>query len=53
MLLFLSEAQQDQIESFLREGLITDGNHHKQWYLAQITKILAPQLHIEDEGIPP
>ena len=35
----MSESIQDTIELVL-EGLLVDGEHHKQWYLEQIIKKL-------------
>ena len=37
----------------LRSDVITDGGHHKQWYLEQIAKILNIPLPEHDRGIAP
>ncbi len=49
----------EEIMELAREGVQTDGAHHKQWYLEEILKRLAPlELEFYDqyvgrEGIPP
>lgn len=41
------------LKEIITNALFTDGGHHKQWYLAQMLKILDPIVTIEDEGIAP
>jgi len=45
----------EQIEETNIEALLTDGNHHKQWYLEAIAKLLKIDLNqIDyDKGIAP
>ena len=48
----------EDIAEFVYEGLMTDGAHHKQWYLAQIGKLIGMEMIDEwgdpiDEGIVP
>ena len=49
-----------KIIELLREGLTTDGAHHKQWFLEEILGILSPKDVLEgrkydlwEKGIPP
>ena len=43
-----------EVEHLLYEGLQTDGDHHKQWYLHQIAQKLSIDLDVIDvePGIP-
>lgn len=46
----------DKVEKLIRDGLHTDGGHHKQWYLEQIAETLNIDLSNEeqwDEGVAP
>lgn len=44
-----------QIRELVSDGLQTDGGHHKQWYLAQIAKIVGIDIELDEEdmGIAP
>jgi len=51
-------ADNEKIKSLIREGLCTDGAHHKQWYLEEIGKLCGMKIEIEnrqgvDKGIAP
>ena len=41
-----------RIADLVRDAVITDGAHHKQWYLEQIAQRLELSLPEHDEGIP-
>ena len=47
----------ETVKTLILNGLITDGAHHKQWYLEQIAKILGidlkEELHGYEKGMPP
>jgi len=51
----------DETVKIILEGLITDGAHHKQWYLEQVLQSLVEPEYYEtcrkefewDEGIAP
>ncbi len=48
----------EKIKSLIREGIRTDGVHHKQWYLEEIGKVCGMKIEIENrqgvnKGIPP
>lgn len=49
----------EQIIELLKEGLWTDGAHHKQWYLYEVLELIDPKIakDIErltgDKGIAP
>jgi hypothetical protein len=51
----------DEVVKLIIEGLITDGAHHKQWYLEQIFKAICEDEYVEttrkeftwEEGIAP
>ena len=45
-----------EIKELCISGLLTDGAHHKQWYLEQIAKVLGIELVAEleyEKGTPP
>jgi len=42
-----------RIAELLQEAVVTDGGHHKQWYLEQIAKGLKVPLPDHKEGIAP
>ncbi len=42
-----------RIVDALCEAVVTDGAHHKQWYLEQIAGIMEVALPEHDEGIAP
>ena len=51
-------AEKEKIKGLVREGLCTDGDHHKQWFLEEIGKVCGMVIEIEnrqgvDKGIPP
>ena len=41
-----------RVADLVRDAVITDGGHHKQWYLEQIAQRLELSLPDHDEGIP-
>ena len=41
-----------RIVDILCDAVVTDGAHHKQWYLEQIAGIMEVALPEHDEGIP-
>lgn len=42
-----------EVTVLLKEGVDTDGAHHKQWYLEQIAVALKVELPEHEEGIAP
>lgn len=55
-----NETIMNQISDYVKEGLITDGGHHKQFYLYQIAKVILSDNDLEllnneinDCGTPP
>lgn len=45
--------QNNVLTTLLREAVLTDGNHHKQWYLEQIAKSLGIDLPDHESGVVP
>jgi hypothetical protein len=52
----------EEIKELARSGIITDGSHHKQWYLEEILKIIDEKMLLAikeeygiwiEESIPP
>ena len=43
------------VKELILDGLLTDGGHHKQWYLEEIAKALDIDLSNEEyeEGVAP
>ena len=39
----------EEIIELLKDGLQTDGGHHKQWYLNEVLKLIDPQIAKEVE----
>ena len=39
----------EEIIELLKDGLQTDGGHHKQWYLNELLKLIDPQIAKEVE----
>jgi hypothetical protein len=49
-----AEERVDQAIEFIRKHASTDGAHHKQWVLAQVTSMLsAGSIELEDKGVTP
>jgi len=42
-----------KIRELCEMGISTDGEHHKQWCLVEIGKLVGVDIEIEDEGIAP
>ena len=50
-----------ELEMFIRDALITDGSHHKQWFIEEILATLTSRDRLEElrkedaweKGIPP
>ena len=42
------ETDREKIKSLVREGLCTDGDHHKQWFLEEIGKVCGMKIEIEN-----
>lgn len=42
------------IRELVENGILTDGGHHKQWYLVKIGEVVGIDINveIEDQGIP-
>jgi len=38
----MSEQERKRALELIKEGLDTDGAHHKQWYLAMLLELLSP-----------
>lgn len=49
----LTERQKAELENLVRDAVVTDGAHHKQWYLMQIAEMLDIQVPLGDGGIAP
>ena len=49
------EEKLKKIRELVSDGLQTDGEHHKQWYLSQIGDLIGIDIYIdeEDRGIAP
>lgn len=47
------EAMIEKATSLIINGLMTDGSHHKQWYLEQVAKALLFEPPDHDKGIAP
>lgn len=45
--------QHQMIEELLGDGVIIDGEHHKQWHLEQVAKHFGVKLPEHDPGIAP
>jgi len=43
----------DLVVDYVKKALFTDGEHHKQWYLYQIAKLLNIKINDVDKGIAP
>lgn len=43
------------VTDFIKDGLVTDGDHHKQWYLEKIAETLSIDIcsHEHEKGISP
>jgi hypothetical protein len=51
-----SDEEVQQVSALLFAGLETDGEHHKQWALAEAARVLGFDLsahHADDLGTPP
>jgi hypothetical protein len=55
-----SEEVRKMLATFIVRGLETDGAHHKQWYLEEILKTIAPsdygklkEWHRWEDGVAP
>lgn len=45
---------QERVIELLKDGLQTDGSHHKQWYLGEVLKLMNAETHgTHDKGIAP
>lgn len=44
---------QSRVKELINEAMVTDGAHHKQWYLNEIAKEIGFKPETEDEGIAP
>jgi len=50
----VDEQERFVVRNLLEDALVTDGGHHKQWYLEQIAKYLELPVTVDYEpGIPP
>lgn len=53
----ITDSDYQKIEDAVKEALVTDGSHHKQWYLEQIAKLFGIDIAeldgIIEEGIAP
>jgi hypothetical protein len=43
----------EKLDTLFEKAVTTDGEHHKQWYLEEIAKVLAIELPEHEKGIPP
>ena len=55
MLIFEQDPKLFRIADYVRDALVTDGEHHKQWYLYQIASLLFSDIELSEyyQGIPP
>lgn len=42
-----------KIRELVEAGIFIDGEHHKQWHLVEIAKVVGVDIEIEDSGIAP
>lgn len=49
----LTTDKKDLLEDLIKDSVVTDGDHHKQWYLEEIAKLLDIELPEHDSGICP
>jgi hypothetical protein len=40
-----------KVRELVEDGIMIDGEHHKQWALVEIGKIIGIDIEVEDEGI--
>ena len=45
--------RQTRLKDLINDAMITDGGHHKQWYLNEIAKELDIDPETEDKGVAP
>jgi|GEM_PF-5187669 len=49
----MTDGDREIVRELVENALLTDGGHHKQWYLEQIAKYLELPMPAHEPGIAP